>query len=125
MKPNFYKQTNKEQNNIMAISKTAEIVNLLIENFDYDKFVNDYKEEMDKMYRVPLGGMWLMGDTELTNEQYIQKRAKFLSGCDDSFNTAIWKGNIIDLIVRIVLGNIPKDTDLTEEKRKMFAERGM
>ena len=57
MKPNFYKQTNKEQNNIMAISKTAEIVNLLIENFDYDKFVNDYKEEMDKMYRVPLGGM--------------------------------------------------------------------
>ena len=30
-----------------TMTKTAEVVNTLIENFDYDKFVKENKEEMN------------------------------------------------------------------------------
>ena len=107
---------------MINMTKTAEVVNALIKNFDYDKFVKENKEEMNKMYRVPLGGLWIMGDTELTNKQYIPKRAQLLRNCSNQFNEEIWKGNIISLNARIIAGNKPNDTDLTEEKRKKFAE---
>lgn len=114
---------NFKTNNTMT--KTAEVVNTLIENFDYDKFVKENKEEMNKLYRVPLGGLWTMGDTEMTNAKYIQKRVQLMKKYPNSPGNGLWKYNIIELIARIKAGNEPKDTDLTEEKRKKFAERGM
>lgn len=107
------------------MTKTAEVVNTLIENFDYEKFVKENKEEMNKMYRVPLGGSYVMGDTTSTNAKFIQKRAKWITSNPDDYLVMFWKSDIISLIRRIMAGNKPKDTDLTEEKRKKFAERGM
>lgn len=107
------------------MTKTAAVVNALIENFDYDKFVKENKEEMNKMFRVPLGGSYVMGDTTSTNAKYIQKRAKWIASKPNDFLVNFWKSDIIMLINRILVGNPKTDTDLTEEKRKMFAERGM
>lgn len=107
------------------MTKTAAVVNTLIENFDYDKFVKENKEEMNKLYRVPLGGSYVMGDTTLTNAKYIQKRARWITSNPDDFLVKFWESDIISLIRRIKAGNKPNDTDLTEEKRKKFAERGM
>ena len=106
------------------MTKTAEVVNTLIENFDYDKFVKENKEEMNKMYRVPLGGSYVMGDTKLTNAKYIQKRAKWITSNPDDFLVKFWESDIIGLIRRIIAGNKPKATDLTEEKRKKLAVEG-
>ena len=108
----------------MAKSKTAEVVNTLIENFDYDKFVKEHKEEMNKMYRVPFGGSYVMGDTTSTNAKYIQKRAKWINSNPSDNLVAFWKSDIIGLIRRIMAGNKPKSTDLTEEKRKKLAVEG-
>lgn len=107
------------------MTKTAKVVNALIENFDYDKFVKENKEEMNKMYRVLLGGSYVMGDTTLTNAKYIQKRARWITSNPDDFLVKFWESDIISLIRRIKAGNKPNATDLTEEKRKKFAERGM
>ena len=107
------------------MTKTAEVVNGLIENFDYDKFVKENKEEMNKMFRVPLGGSYVMGDTTSTNAKYIQKRAKWITSNPDDYLVKFWQSDIIGLIRRIMAGNNPNATDLTEEKRKKFAERGM
>ena len=107
------------------MTKTAEVVNTLIENFDYDKFVKENKEEMNKLYRVPLGGSYVMGDTTSTNAKFIQKRARWITSNPDDFLVKFWESDIIGLIRRIKAGNKPKATDLTEEKRKKFAERGM
>ena len=107
------------------MTKTAEVVNALIENFDYDKFVKENKEEMNKKFRVPLGGSYVMGDTTSTNAKYIQKRAKWITSNPDDNLVKFWESDIIGLIRRIKAGNKPKATDLTEEKRKNFAERGM
>lgn len=107
------------------MTKTAAVVNTLIENFDYDKFVKENKEEMNKLYRVPLGSSYVMGDTTLTNAKYIQKRARWITSNPDDFLVKFWESDIINLIRRIKAGNKPKATDLTEEKRKKFAERGM
>ena len=106
------------------MTKTAEVVNTLIENFDYDKFVKENKEEMNKLYRVPLGGAYVMGDTTSTNAKYIQKRAQWITSNPDDYFVKFWEGEIISLIRRIMAGNKPKDTDLTEEKRKKFAVEG-
>ena len=107
------------------MTKTAAVVNALIENFDYDKFVKENKEEMNKTYRVPLGGSYVMGDTTSTNAKYIQKRAKWITSNHDDNLVKFWKNDIIGLIRRIKAGNKPNDADLTEEKRKKFAERGV
>ena len=106
------------------MTKTAKVVNALIENFDYDKFVKENKEEMNKMYRVPLGGLWTMGDTEMTNAKYIQKRVQLMKKYPNSPGKHLWKYNIIELITRIKAGNKPNDTDLTEEKRQTLAING-
>ena len=106
------------------MTKTAEVVNALIENFDYDKFVKENKEEMNKMYRVPLGGAYVMGDTTSTNAKYIQKRAKWIASKPDDYLVKFWESDIIRLINRILAGNQKKDTDLTEEKRKKLAVEG-
>ena len=106
------------------MTKTAAVVNALIENFDYDKFVKENKEEMNKKFRVPLGGAYVMGDTTSTNAKYIQKRAKWIASNPDDNLVMFWKSDIIRLINRILAGNKPKVTDLTEEKRKMFAVEG-
>lgn len=104
----------------MSNTKTAEVVNALIDNFDYDKFVNENKEEMNKPYRVTFGNTWLMGDTKMTNKMFIQKRATWFRKDNDP----MWKGDIIRLIVRIMTGNKPNDMDLTEEKRQTLAIKG-
>ena len=104
----------------MAKSKTAEVVNTLIENFDYDKFVKEHKEEMNEMYRVPFGGSYVMGDTELTNAKYIQKRAKWIRSDSEAFSTRFWVGDIVRLINRILAGNPKNELDLTEEKRQQL-----
>ena len=106
------------------MTKTAEVVNALIENFDYDKFVKENKVAMNEMYRVPLGGSYVMGDTKLTNAKYIQKRAKWITSNPDDFLVKFWESDIIGLIRRIIAGNKPKATDLTEEKRKKLAVEG-
>lgn len=106
------------------MTKTAKVVNALIENFDYDKFVKENKEEMNKMYRVPLGGSYVMGDTTSTNAKYIQKRAKWITSNPDDFLVKFWESDIISLIRRIMAGNKPKSTDLTEEKRQKLAVEG-
>lgn len=106
------------------MTKTAEVVNGLIENFDYDKFVKENKEEMNKMYRVPLGGSYVMGDTTSTNAKYIQKRAKWIKSNPDDFLVKFWESDIIGLIRRIMAGNKHKATDLTEEKRQNLAVEG-
>lgn len=106
------------------MTKTAKVVNALIENFDYDKFVKENKEEMNKMYRVPLGGSYVMGDTTSTNAKYIQKRAKWITSNPDDYLVKFWESDIIGLIRRITAGNKPKATDLTEEKRKNLAVEG-
>ena len=106
------------------MTKTAKVVNALIENFDYDKFVKENKEEMNKMYRVPLGGSYVMGDTTSTNAKFIQKRAKWIASNPDDFLVKFWESDIIGLITRIMAGNKHKATDLTEEKRKKFAVEG-
>lgn len=107
------------------MTKTAVVVNSLIENFDYDKFVKENKEEMNKLFRVSLGSSYVMGDTTLTNAKYIQKRARWITSNPDDFLVKFWESDIISLIRRIKAGNKPHTTDLTEEKRKKFAERGM
>ena len=101
------------------MTKTAEVVNALIKNFDYDKFVKEHKDEMNEMFRVPFGGGYIMGDTKLTNAKYIQKRANWLKKDNDP----MWKGDIVRLITRILAGNPKKDTDLTEEKRQEFVAK--
>lgn len=106
------------------MTKTAKVVNALIENFDYDKFVKENKEEMNKMYRVPLGGSYVMGDTTSTNAKYIQKRAKWITSNPDDFLVKFWESDIIGLIRRIMAGNKHKATDLTEEKRQKLAVEG-
>ena len=106
------------------MTKTAAVVNALIENFDYDKFVKENKEEMNKKFRVPLGGSYVMGDTTSTNAKYIQKRAKWITSNPDDFLVKFWESDIIGLIRRIMAGNKPNATDLTEEKRKKLAVEG-
>jgi hypothetical protein len=106
------------------MTKTAQVVNALIENFDYDKFVKENKEEMNKMYRVPLGGSYVMGDTTSTNAKYIQKRAKWIKSNPDDFLVKFWESDIIGLIRRINAGNKTKATDLNEEKRQKLAVEG-
>ena len=106
------------------MTKTAKVVNALIENFDYDKFVKENKEEMNKMYRVPLGGSYVMGDTTSTNAKYIQKRAKWITSNPDDYLVKFWESDIIGLIRRIIAGNKHKATDLTEDKRKKLAVEG-
>ena len=106
------------------MTKTAKVVNALIENFDYDKFVKENKEEMNKMYRVPLGGSYVMGDTTSTNAKYIQKRAKWIRSDSEAFSTRFWVGDIVRLINRILAGNPKNDLDLTEEKRQQLAVEG-
>ena len=106
------------------MTKTAEVVNALIENFDYDKFVKENKTAMNEMYRVPLGGSYVMGDTTSTNAKYIQRRAKWISSNPDDFLVNFWKSDIIRLINRILAGNPKNDTDLTEEKRQKLAIEG-
>lgn len=108
----------------MAKSKTAEVVETIIGDFNYDKFAKEHKEEMNKMYRVPLGGSYVMGDTKLTNAKFIQKRANWISSNPSDNLVAFWKSDIIGLIRRIMAGNKPKSTDLTEEKRKKLAVEG-
>ena len=108
----------------MAKSKTAEVVETIIGDFNYDKFAKEHKEEMNKMYRVPLGGSYVMGDTTSTNAKYIQKRAKWIASKPDDYLVKFWESDIIRLINRILAGNQKKDTDLTEEKRKKFAVEG-
>ena len=87
-------------------------------------FRSEHKEAMNEMYRVPFGGSYVMGDTELTNAKFIQKRAKWIRSDSEAFSTRFWVGDIVRLINRILAGNPKNDLDLTEEKRKKLAVEG-
>lgn len=103
------------------MTKTAEIISSFLGNFDYDKFANEHKEDMNKMYTVPLGACWSIGDTEMTNEEYIQKRTQLLDEHPTSSVRHLWKRDVVILLGRIAKGITPNETDLTEEKRKKLA----